>query len=217
MYVVWWLFSHCNAIVDESSNGMKEFVRMRKSIAVYKIIKKYFLQQSKKLHENRKMNKIMRWDDEMRLWDDMMRWDYEIRSWDEIIRGDHGMRSWNQIMRWDDEIRSWYHEIRLWNEMVRWDDEIRSCHYGLVVSAPVWDGTGCEFDSWQCRIYNYISHVQRAYDYLGSFGVLWVHMAWHKNCVKNEIIRWDYEMRSWDHIMRWYHDMKGNGINMSSF
>ena len=28
-----------------------------------------------------------------------------------------------------------------------------NCHCGLVVSAPAWDGTGCEFDSWQCRIY----------------------------------------------------------------
>ena len=45
-----------------------------------------------------------------------------------------------------------------------------------------WDGTGCEFDSWQRRIY-FISHVHRAYDYFGPFGVLWVHMAWHKNCV----------------------------------
>ena len=24
---------------------------------------------------------------------------------------------------------------------------------GLVGSAPAWNGTGCEFDSWQCRIY----------------------------------------------------------------
>ena len=23
-------------------------------------------------------------------------------------------------------------------------------HCGLVVSAPTWDGTGCEFNSWQC-------------------------------------------------------------------
>ena len=30
----------------------------------------------------------------------------------------------------------------------------------------------------------YISHVHWAYDYLGPFGVLRVHMAWHKNCVK---------------------------------
>ena len=29
-----------------------------------------------------------------------------------------------------------------------------------------------------------ISHVPRTFDYLGPFGVLWVHMAWHKNCVK---------------------------------
>ena len=26
-------------------------------------------------------------------------------------------------------------------------------HCGLVGSAPARDGTGCEFDSWQCRIY----------------------------------------------------------------
>ena len=29
----------------------------------------------------------------------------------------------------------------------------------------------------------YIFHVHWAYDYLGPFGVLWVHMAWHKNFV----------------------------------
>ena len=32
----------------------------------------------------------------------------------------------------------------------------------------------------------YISHVHGAYDYLGPFGVLWVHMAWHKNCVEKK-------------------------------
>ena len=26
-------------------------------------------------------------------------------------------------------------------------------HCGLVGSARTWDGTGCEFDSWQYRIY----------------------------------------------------------------
>ena len=61
-------------------------------------------------------------------------------------------------------------------------------HCGLMVSAPAWDAAGCEFDSWQCQIYIYISHVHWAYDYLGPFGVLWgsvwVHMAWHKHCVK---------------------------------
>ena len=34
------------------------------------------------------------------------------------------------------------------------DDSMNTVrHCGLVVSAPAWDGTGCEFDSWQCRIY----------------------------------------------------------------
>ena len=61
-------------------------------------------------------------------------------------------------------------------------------HCGLVESARTWDGTGCEFDSWQCRIY-IISHVHQAYDYLGPFGILWVHMAWHKNCDKN--LNWE--------------------------
>ena len=55
-------------------------------------------------------------------------------------------------------------------------------HFGLVVSAPAWDGTGCKFDSRQCRIY--IPCSLSLYDYLGLFGVLWIHMAWHKNCVK---------------------------------
>ena len=27
----------------------------------------------------------------------------------------------------------------------------------------------------------YISHVHKAYDYLGPFAILWVHTAWHKN------------------------------------
>ena len=49
-------------------------------------------------------------------------------------------------------------------------------HCGLVESVCTWDGTGCEFDSWQCRIY-IISHVQRAYDYLGPgslAGYIWL-------------------------------------------
>ena len=52
-------------------------------------------------------------------------------------------------------------------------------HCGLVGSAGTWDGTGCEFDFWQCQIY-IVSNNHRAYDYLGPFGVLWVHVAWHK-------------------------------------
>ena len=43
-------------------------------------------------------------------------------------------------------------------------------HWGLVGSAPAWDGTGCEFDSWQCRIY--IPCSLSLYDYLGTFGSL---------------------------------------------
>ena len=42
-------------------------------------------------------------------------------------------------------------------------------HYGLVVSAPAWDGTGFEFDSWQCHW---------AYDYSGPSGFsgyIWLH------------------------------------------
>ena len=54
---------------------------------------------------------------------------------------------------------------------------------GLVGSAPAWDGTGCEFDSWHCRIYIPCSLSLRL---LGSLWSLWVHMAWHKNCVKKK-------------------------------
>ena len=40
---------------------------------------------------------------------------------------------------------------------VRWlclDTHVITVRYcGLVVSVPAWNGTGCEFDSWQCRIY----------------------------------------------------------------
>ena len=39
-------------------------------------------------------------------------------------------------------------------------------HCGLVSSALAWDGTGCEFDSWQCRIYIPCSLSLRL---LGSF------------------------------------------------
>ena len=46
----------------------------------------------------------------------------------------------------------------------------------------------CKFESWQCWI-NIISRVHRAYDYSGPFGVLWLHMAWYKNCVKKIILK----------------------------
>ena len=44
--------------------------------------------------------------------------------------------------------------------------------------------------NWTSEQYSYIiSHVHRAYDYLGPFRVLWVHMAWHLNCVKKTILQ----------------------------
>ena len=46
------------------------------------------------------------------------------------------------------------------------------CHCGLMLSASVWDGTGCEFDSWQCRIYIPCSLILRLLN--GSFQVLWL-------------------------------------------
>ena len=42
---------------------------------------------------------------------------------------------------------------------------VRQC--GLVVSAPAWDGTGCEFDSWQCRIYIPCSLSLRLLEFVG--------------------------------------------------
>ena len=47
-------------------------------------------------------------------------------------------------------------------------------YYFESASICTWDGTGCQFDSCQYWIY-IISHVHRAYDYLGIFRVLWVH------------------------------------------
>ena len=63
---------------------------------------------------------------------------------------------------------------------------LSSC--GLLELAHTWDGKGCEFDSWQCRIY-IISHVHKAYDYLSFFRVLWVHNTYdliQKLCLKKE-------------------------------
>ena len=64
-------------------------------------------------------------------------------------------------------------QISLTYRTITWSTHSNFRHCGLVVSAPAWDGTGCEFDS----SVGYISHVNWAYDYLGPFGVLWVHMA----------------------------------------
>ena len=49
------------------------------------------------------------------------------------------------------------------------EEDVRHC--GIVVSAPAWDGTGCEFDSWQCRIYIPCSLSLRLLGFLrGSLG-----------------------------------------------
>ena len=54
----------------------------------------------------------------------------------------------------------------------------------IVVSAPAWAG---QVVSSIPGSDGYISHIHWAYDYLDPFGVLWVHMAWHKKCVKKNV------------------------------
>ena len=63
--------------------------------------------------------------------------------------------------------------------------EVRHC--GLVGSAPAWDGTGCEFDSWQCRIYIPCSLSLRL---LGSLrGSLDTYGLTQKLCLKKVVYR----------------------------
>ena len=50
----------------------------------------------------------------------------------------------------------------------------------IVVSAPAWDETGCEFDCWQCRIYIRCSLSLR------SLGSLLVSLGTYKKCVKKD-------------------------------
>ena len=57
-------------------------------------------------------------------------------------------------------------------------------HCGLVVSAFAWDETGCEFDSWQCRIYIPCSLSLRL---LGSLrGSLGTYGSTQKLCLKKK-------------------------------
>ena len=50
----------------------------------------------------------------------------------------------------------WFSPIFFLNPLLpNWSHCNTVRHCGLVVSAPAWDRTGCEFDSWQCRIYIY--------------------------------------------------------------
>ena len=67
---------------------------------------------------------------------------------------------------------------------------VRNC--GLEESARACDKPGCEFESWPCRINILLSHVHRAYDYYGPFGVLWL---WYKYCLKTKL---------GEHIQYWF-------------
>ena len=76
------------------------------------------------------------------------------------------------------------------NEMqqcCQWDATISSMRCNYVVNDMQWS---CQWDATilSSTTWSNISHVHWAYDYLGPFGVLWVHMAWHKNFVKKNIM-----------------------------
>ena len=47
------------------------------------------------------------------------------------------------------------------------------CHCGLAGSARTWNGTGCEFDSWQCQIYIPCSLSLRLSP-MGFSGYIWL-------------------------------------------
>ena len=47
-------------------------------------------------------------------------------------------------------------------------------HCGLVVSAPAWDGTGREFDTWQCRIYPMFIEPTITWVPSGFSGYIWL-------------------------------------------
>ena len=48
------------------------------------------------------------------------------------------------------------------------------CHCGLVVSAPAWDGTGCEFDSWLSDIYPMFIEPTITWVPSGFSGYIWL-------------------------------------------
>ena len=47
-------------------------------------------------------------------------------------------------------------------------------HCGIVVSAPAWDGTGSEFDSWQCQIYPTFIEPTITWIPSGFSGYIWL-------------------------------------------
>ena len=69
-----------------------------------------------------------------------------------------------------------------------------------MVSTPAWDGTGCEFDSWQCRIYIPCSLSLRL---LGSLrGSLGTYGLTQKNCVKKSAFRKSASSRNQSLLLR---------------
>ena len=95
------------------------------------------------------------------------------------------IKVWMELDCWSSrpKIRSLIQQTR--NSIVRLADQIKlliqqTKNCGLVVSTPAWDGTGCEFDSWQCRIYIQCSLSLRL---LGSLrGSLGTYGLTHKLC-----------------------------------
>ena len=83
-----------------------------------------------------------------------------------------------------DQLYSSYLLTFLFIYLLTYSQLVRHCD--LVESARTWDGTGCEFDSCQCRIYtSYPMFIEPTITWVPSGFDLWVHsLAWHKNCVK---------------------------------
>ena len=63
--------------------------------------------------------------------------------------------------------------------------QITNEHCGLVVPNPAWNGTRCQIKS--RTVSDIKSDVHWAYDCLGLFGILWVHMAWYKIVLKQHM------------------------------
>ena len=59
-----------------------------------------------------------------------------------------------------------------WIDGFSLENTIRQC--GLVVSTPAWDGTGCEFDSWQLRIYPMFTEPTITWVPSGLSGYIWL-------------------------------------------
>ena len=85
-----------------------------------------------------------------------------------------------------------------------WEIRPRGTIRGLVGSAPAWDGKGCEFDSWQCRIYIPCSLSLRLLESLR--GSLSIYGLTQILCLKKN----DFgktENHSYDTIVHWTNDI----------